>query len=892
MSSFHARSAGNAATRSGAQQEHFLILGGPGVGKTFFVKCLLKRLADQGSSAAIVAFTGAAAVNVPSGRTIHSMFNIPIHAKTGQRLSPLDGPEKQALTTAMEGKAFLLIDEVSMVSTALLGMMDERLRQVLNSQLPFGGISVIALGDFYQLQPCGGSAFFTAVMDLCTGQRPLGRPDDYAVHGTALFKTFKLFELKTQMRAREDSQHGAWVDAFRSGIGLRPVTSAFIDLLKTRLLRPADAIQDPSWAWATIAVTSNMEKVGVDWRQAKSFALAHRVPVVVWKQQILSPTFLANQGRGGVTDDLYRQEPALMGLFVKGAPAYLTKNFPKPGLARGLANGTTCVMHSITFREDTDEEKERARVARNRIDRARPGEVVDLGDLVPLSINVEHTVSAEEASCWPMGGSLVCPIINRAANIGTVVVPILCNHSDAVHTRAAGGSTGWPGGEVTFKCHSVAIAFAITFHKLQGKTIPKVILDLRKRPGSGAGIMDVDFEGLYVGWTRVRKGADIRVIPSHNGAADAFDHLMSLGPSAHLLCWLKGFDYQIADCQARTWRQDLAVASWRALAESGSVPTTRAAANRQHLSAESVLSCSEGEIRRASVNELRSILRSLGLSSSGNKSVLISALMLYRQAQQQGGLRVDAEPGRQHVPPGEPRVSARTSRETVDNHNAQTGRQRAPVEDSRDPVFNINDNIGPVSFRPLPVLPVAQVVVEMPPRCGVYAIGPVPHVFGGGLHVVHLGTLSWFWVPVIAHATQAHGNTVLPQDSDLHSRGAIFSLSALVTVVRQLLMSGRFVIYHQEMQHRAGFGLYFSASAQDRLYQLLAVTHPQLAQDISNWWDHLYASDVRQLSMQHAHANTIAIHALGWPPHFVRLPSGQRVLVPGSGLSLVWVIQP
>jgi ATP-dependent exoDNAse (exonuclease V) alpha subunit len=51
----------------------------------------------------------------------------------------------------------------------------------------------------------------------------------------------------------------------------------------------------------------------------------------------------------------------------------------------------------------------------------------------------------------------------------------------------------------------VESALAITFHKLQGKTVSKIILDLRKRPGSGAGIKDVEFEGMYVGWTRVRR---------------------------------------------------------------------------------------------------------------------------------------------------------------------------------------------------------------------------------------------------------------------------------------------------------------------------------------------------------------------------------------------------
>lgn len=55
-------------------------------------------------------------------------------------------------------------------------------------------------------------------------------------------------------------------------------------------------MQDSTWAWATIGVSSNMEKRAIDWRQAQAFAQAHGLPVVVtvWRKPILSLTFLSN----------------------------------------------------------------------------------------------------------------------------------------------------------------------------------------------------------------------------------------------------------------------------------------------------------------------------------------------------------------------------------------------------------------------------------------------------------------------------------------------------------------------------------------------------------------------------------------------------------------------
>ena len=86
--------------------------------------------------------------------------------KASDRLPALSEEQKQALRAAMEGKAFLLIDEVSMVGSALLGMVYERLVQDLESQQLYGGMSVIGLGDFYQLQPCSQPALFTSLWEV------------------------------------------------------------------------------------------------------------------------------------------------------------------------------------------------------------------------------------------------------------------------------------------------------------------------------------------------------------------------------------------------------------------------------------------------------------------------------------------------------------------------------------------------------------------------------------------------------------------------------------------------------------------------------------------------------------------------------------------------------
>jgi MoxR-like ATPase len=120
-----------------ADTEHLLVLGGPGVGKTHFVKRFIQELDSIGCSLVSLAFTGVAACNIPGGRTIHSVCNIPIQASAATRLTPFSTEQAYVLRTYLQNCSFILIDEISMVSAALLGMMHERPQQVMDSELPF-----------------------------------------------------------------------------------------------------------------------------------------------------------------------------------------------------------------------------------------------------------------------------------------------------------------------------------------------------------------------------------------------------------------------------------------------------------------------------------------------------------------------------------------------------------------------------------------------------------------------------------------------------------------------------------------------------------------------------------------------------------------------------------
>jgi ATP-dependent exoDNAse (exonuclease V) alpha subunit len=132
------------------------VTGRAGTGKS----TMIRFLSDNIKNCAVVAPTALAAMNV-QGTTIHSFFCIPPRAlnpdeafKPGQKTLPV-----------IDSLGALIIDEVSMVRPDLVDCISNTLKHLRRDDRPFGGISVIFVGDLLQLPPVVASqeeaAYFT-----------------------------------------------------------------------------------------------------------------------------------------------------------------------------------------------------------------------------------------------------------------------------------------------------------------------------------------------------------------------------------------------------------------------------------------------------------------------------------------------------------------------------------------------------------------------------------------------------------------------------------------------------------------------------------------------------------------------------------------------------------
>lgn len=139
---------------------NIFLTGQPGTGKTYTINQYIGWLIDNGIVPAVTASTGIAAVHV-NGSTIHSWAGVrDDNALTQQNIE--DIMDNSWVRDRICKTDVLIIDEISMVSAKLMNVIASLAMAARNSDEPFGGIKVVAVGDFFQLPPVKGEFAFTS----------------------------------------------------------------------------------------------------------------------------------------------------------------------------------------------------------------------------------------------------------------------------------------------------------------------------------------------------------------------------------------------------------------------------------------------------------------------------------------------------------------------------------------------------------------------------------------------------------------------------------------------------------------------------------------------------------------------------------------------------------
>ena len=127
------------------------LTGSAGSGKTYLLNRYISYLDTHNITVAVTASTGIAATHM-NGMTIHSWSGIGIRNFLDEKgLEQLE--EKKYLWKRFEKARVLIIDEVSMLHSSQLDMVEKVCRRFKRNDKPFGGLQIILSGDFFQLPP-------------------------------------------------------------------------------------------------------------------------------------------------------------------------------------------------------------------------------------------------------------------------------------------------------------------------------------------------------------------------------------------------------------------------------------------------------------------------------------------------------------------------------------------------------------------------------------------------------------------------------------------------------------------------------------------------------------------------------------------------------------------
>eukprot|EP00639_Heterosigma_akashiwo_P025136 CAMPEP_0194706476 /NCGR_PEP_ID=MMETSP0295-20121207/29581_1 /TAXON_ID=39354 /ORGANISM="Heterosigma akashiwo, Strain CCMP2393" /LENGTH=411 /DNA_ID=CAMNT_0039602419 /DNA_START=432 /DNA_END=1665 /DNA_ORIENTATION=+ len=354
--------------------------GGPGSGKTHTVRAITECLADLFQLRTVnTALTGNAATHLPGGQTVHTAFNL-MNKKA--KLPPQQLVELQTVFPGdINTVGLICIDEVSMMDGWLFQKLNSRCQQYAGSDSPFGGLRILMMGDFFQLDPPRRSSLVNL----------LYTNDPKLTEAKNLFAKFRVTFLHGKHRFLDPA--------------LRETVTAVRE-------RPHQEVQTtPQWRQAPILVTGNTEKSMMNRICARNFARDHTSLVLYWKRPLLDDTLAES-----LTTGLYDLDgcPALFQFFVPGAPCYVTDNYCGK-VQLGVANGTRGVMHSLSW-----EDAVVADHARQLINDC-PLSQLELEIPAPSHVNIKVSLPSDHPP-WPPHLTLV-DHTSRQQNDGTVIIP-------------------------------------------------------------------------------------------------------------------------------------------------------------------------------------------------------------------------------------------------------------------------------------------------------------------------------------------------------------------------------------------------------------------------------------------------------------------------------------
>ena len=186
---------------------------------------------DDGNACVLMAPTSVAALNI-GGLTIHRALNLPVEHGNLTAYRKLGAERLKELGQLWKNVNTVIIDKISMVSyqTSFIHKRLSEIRGTDDNEELFGGLNIIAVGDFFQLPPVRDKFVF----------------EGYNPGSTHLWRDeFKSIDLMMNRRQRRDTDYSDVLNRVRTGNQTESDVTVLHKRLTSGVTDPVDVTQPP-----------------------------------------------------------------------------------------------------------------------------------------------------------------------------------------------------------------------------------------------------------------------------------------------------------------------------------------------------------------------------------------------------------------------------------------------------------------------------------------------------------------------------------------------------------------------------------------------------------------------------------------------------------------------
>ena len=443
---------------------------------------------------ATCATTGAAAAMMENYcRTVHGYFCINISSD----MKDLTNINLQNIRIRMYGINIIIIDELSMMSTTILGKVSRRLQEITgNDKQAFGGYSIYLFGDFCQLPAVRSESLHHGVINDYDKTKDTGSLN-YTIAGRKLFKKFHVNFLNKLKRSEKDPVLSEDIHKISNVNTLFPITKEI--LKRFTEINIHDMTNNEKFQMAPIAVTSNAERYSLLRPALIYHSLKNGTRIIYWKKPFQNKYHFTN------IDYLYSSNfDELHGFFVQNIACMIGCN---QSTTRGVANGTNGTLHSLVW-NNTETSKKMHDIIKN----SPIGEFIEV--TIPDFVNIEF--SKEIGKNWENNLTLV-------ENKYVLPLPLLMSGKNMKLKEFKFKQKNDKPIIIYYHHFEYEISTSSTVYKMQGRTLEALILELNRRP---LGLKFLDLASLFTSMSRISSYTDLRIMPIRGNSN--IDYLLSL----------------------------------------------------------------------------------------------------------------------------------------------------------------------------------------------------------------------------------------------------------------------------------------------------------------------------------------------------------------------------